>query len=52
MAQQVICVSKGVEADFREYYDYKNNNLSTIYNPVLDDAYFENSKHQSHTNFE
>lgn len=40
MAQQVICVSKGVESDFREYYSYKNNNLSTIYNPVLDDAYF------------
>ncbi|ANF82901.1 glycosyl transferase [Acinetobacter sp. NCu2D-2] len=41
MAQQVVCVSKGVEADFREYYAYKKNNLSTIYNPVLDDAYFE-----------
>ena len=23
MAQQVVCVSKGVEADFREYYGYK-----------------------------
>ena len=23
MAQQVVCVSKGVEADFREYYAYK-----------------------------
>ena len=44
MAQQVVCVSKGVEADFREYYGYKNNNLSTIYNPVLDDAYFEKLK--------
>ena len=44
MAQQVVCVSKGVEADFREYYAYKNNNLSTIYNPVLDDAYFEKLK--------
>lgn len=44
MAQQVVCVSKGVEADFREYYSYKNNNLSTIYNPVLDDAYFEKLK--------
>ena len=44
MAQEVICVSKGVEADFREYYAYKNNNLSTIYNPVLDDAYFEKLK--------
>lgn len=40
MAQQVVCVSKGVEADFQEYYSYKKNNLSTIYNPVLDDAYF------------
>lgn len=44
MAQQVVCVSKGVEADFREYYSYKNNNLSTIYNPVLDAAYFEKLK--------
>lgn len=44
MAQQVVCVSKGVEADFREYYSYKNNNLSTIYNPVLYDAYFEKLK--------
>ena len=44
MAQQVVCVSKGGEADFREYYGYKNNNLSTIYNPVLDDAYFEKLK--------
>jgi len=44
MAQQVVCVSKGVEADFREYYRYKSNNLSTIYNPVLDDAYFEKLK--------
>ncbi|QCO20712.1 glycosyltransferase [Acinetobacter cumulans] len=44
MAQQVVCVSKGVETDFREYYSYKNNNLSTIYNPVLDDAYFEKLK--------
>lgn len=44
MAQQVVCVSKGVEVDFREYYAYKNNNLSTIYNPVLDDAYFEKLK--------
>lgn len=41
MAQQVVCVSKGVESDFCEYYRYKKNNLSTIYNPVLDDAYFE-----------
>lgn len=44
MAQQVVCVSKGVEADFRDYYGYKKNNLSTIYNPVLDDAYFEKLK--------
>lgn len=44
MAQQVICVSKGVEADFHEYYGYKNNNLGTIYNPVLDDVYFEKLK--------
>lgn len=41
MAQQVVCVSKGVEQDFREYYSYKNNNLTTIYNPVIDARYFE-----------
>ncbi|MEK5768594.1 glycosyltransferase, partial [Acinetobacter schindleri] len=34
-------VSKGVEQDFLEYYSYKKSNLSTIYNPVLDDPYFE-----------
>lgn len=44
MAQQVVCVSKGVESDFRDYYDYKKNNLSTIYNPVLEDTYFEKLK--------
>lgn len=44
MAQQIVCVSKGVEADFREYYSYKKNNLSTTYNPVLDDAYYEKLK--------
>jgi len=44
IAQQVVCVSKGVEADFREYYRYTSNNLSTIYNPVLDDTYFEKLK--------
>ena len=41
MAQQVVCVSKGVEADFRDYYGYKKHNLTTIYNPVLDVSYFE-----------
>ncbi|MCU4323697.1 glycosyltransferase [Acinetobacter schindleri] len=44
MAQQVICVSKGVEADFREYYSYKSNNLSTIYNPVIDSSYLQKLK--------
>lgn len=40
-AQHVVCVSNGVLNDFREYYAYSGNNLITIYNPVLDDAYFE-----------
>lgn len=44
MAQQVVCVSKGVEMDFRDYYNYKKNNLTTIYNPILDDIYFEKLK--------
>lgn len=44
MAQQVVCVSKGVEADFREYYSYKKNNLSTIYNPVIDSSYLQKLK--------
>lgn len=44
IAKQVVCVSKGVQTDFREFYNYKKNNLTTIYNPVLDDAYFEKLK--------
>jgi glycosyltransferase involved in cell wall biosynthesis len=40
-AQHVVCVSNGVLDDFREYYAYSADNLITIYNPVLDDAYFE-----------
>lgn len=44
MAHQVVCVSKGVETDFRKYYNYKKSNLTTIYNPVLDDAYLEKLK--------
>jgi glycosyltransferase involved in cell wall biosynthesis len=44
LAEQVVCVSKGVEADFREYYNYKKNNVTTIYNPVIDDLYFEKLK--------
>lgn len=51
MAQQVVCVSKGVEQDFREYYSYKKSNLSTIYNPVLDEAYFEKLKTPIQHNF-
>ncbi|WP_180042675.1 glycosyltransferase [Acinetobacter sp. YH16039] len=41
MARQVVCVSKGVETDFREYYGYTQDNLVTIYNPVIDDTYIE-----------
>lgn len=44
MADQIVCVSKGVQEDFREYYAYKKQNLITIYNPVIDDAYFEKLK--------
>ena len=41
LADKVVCVSNGVLQDFREYYAYKKQNLITIYNPVIDDAYFE-----------
>lgn len=51
MAQQVVCVSKGVEADFRSYYNYKKYNLTTIYNPVLDDAYFAKLQMPVHHGF-
>src|SRR5690606_1381753 len=44
LAQQIVCVSKGVEVDFRQYYNYKKFNLSTIYNPVLDESFFQKSK--------
>ena len=44
MADQIVCVSNGVQEDFREYYSYKKQNLITIYNPVIDDAYFEKLK--------
>jgi len=40
LANHIVCVSHGVLEDFREYYQYKKNNLTTIYNPVLDDSYF------------
>ena len=43
-AAQVVCVSNGVRDDFRDYYQYQTNNLKTIYNPVLDAAYFEKLK--------
>ncbi|WOE30886.1 MULTISPECIES: glycosyltransferase [unclassified Acinetobacter] len=39
-ADHVVCVSQGVEADFRQYYNYQYANLQTIYNPVLDEQYF------------
>ncbi len=40
-ASQVVCVSNGVLEDFREYYAYAQNNLVTIYNPVIDEIYAE-----------
>ncbi|OTG71008.1 glycosyl transferase [Acinetobacter sp. ANC 4169] len=43
-ADHVVCVSNGVLDDFREYYAYPKANLVTIYNPVIDDAYFEKLK--------
>ena len=43
-ADQVVCVSNGGLEDFREYYGYQKQNLITIYNPVIDDAYFEKLK--------
>lgn len=43
-AYKVICVSKGVELDFKNYYMYNTNNLTTIYNPVIDNVFFEKIK--------
>ncbi|NNH79062.1 glycosyltransferase [Acinetobacter sp. ANC 5380] len=43
-ADQVVCVSNGVLEDFREYYGYQKQNLITIYNPVIDDAYLAKQK--------
>lgn len=43
-ADHIVCVSNGVLDDFRQYYSYKKQNLITIYNPVIDDAYLEKLK--------
>lgn len=43
-ADQVVCVSNGVQEDFKRFYNYKLDNVTTIYNPVLDDSYFEKLK--------
>ena len=43
-ADHIVCVSHGVLEDFREYYGYKKQNLVTIYNPVIDDAYLAKLK--------
>lgn len=43
-ADNIVCVSNGVLDDFLDYYGYSKNNLVTIYNPVIDDAYFKKLK--------
>lgn len=43
-ADQVVCVSNGVLDDFKQYYNYTENNLSTIYNPVIDSSYLQKLK--------
>lgn len=43
-ADKVVCVSDGVQEDFKRFYNYKLDNVTTIYNPVLDDSYFEKLK--------
>ncbi len=43
-ADQVVCVSNGVLEDFKQYYHYSENNLSTIYNPVIDSRYLQKLK--------
>ncbi|MBN6533326.1 glycosyltransferase [Acinetobacter pittii] len=40
-ADNVVCVSNGVLEDFRKFYNYNKDNLITIYNPVIDDVYFQ-----------
>lgn len=43
-ADKVVCVSNGVQEDFKRFYNYKLDNVTTIYNPVLDDHYFKKLK--------
>lgn len=43
-ANTIVCVSNGVQEDFKRFYNYKMDNVTTIYNPVLDDSYFEKLK--------
>jgi glycosyltransferase involved in cell wall biosynthesis len=43
-ADQIVCVSHGVLEDFRGYYGYQDENLSTIYNPVIDSSYLQKLK--------
>ncbi len=43
-ADQVVCVSNGVLEDFKQYYHYAEDNLSTIYNPVIDSSYLQKLK--------
>lgn len=38
-AHKIVCVSNGVQQDFKEFYQYKGENLTTIYNPVINEAY-------------
>ena len=41
-ADSIVCVSKGVEVDFKSFYKKIDPaKISTIYNPVINDAFFE-----------
>lgn len=41
-ADSIICVSKGVEVDFKSFYKKIDPaKISTIYNPVINDVFFE-----------
>lgn len=41
-SDSIICVSEGVESDFKSFYKKIDTaKISTIYNPVINDAFFE-----------
>lgn len=50
LADCVVAVSEGVKEDIREFYSIPKAKVRTVYNPVIDDDFFEkvNSDHPNH----